>query len=158
MAEEQQLRDTVAALRQIVAQTATEYSPALLSQRIALLDPAVNYNYSEMRRQLAEAEAQLARLEAAREQQQQCADDSERSKELERLRERCAALEAENRELRKQQSEGTVYLLRAACEAQQAQIKALKAACLQANECVEKLQLQCQRLIQEGHTGGDEKQ
>ena len=128
------LRDTVAALRQIVAETASECSPTLLAQREALLDPTVNQSYAECRRCLREKEDQLARCQAQLESTACSQND-----EITRLRDRCASLEAENAALRKEQSEGAVYLLRATCEAQRAQIVALKAALAQANACVDKL-------------------
>ena len=128
------LRDTVAALRQIVTETASECSPTLLAQREALLDPTVNQSYAECRRCLREKEDQLARCQA----QLESASCSQKD-EITRLRDRCASLEAENAALRKEQSEGVVYLLRATCEAQRAQIAALKAALAQANACVDKL-------------------
>lgn len=142
--EVQRLRDTVAALRQIVAQTASAGSPALLAQRAALLDPAVNENYAACAQQLRETQEQLARCQARLADSARGAGD-----EVVRLRERCAALEAENRALRDGQGEGAVQLLRATCEAQQAQILALKAACMRANEAVEQLTQQNRRLVEQ---------
>lgn len=142
--EIQRLRDTVAALRQLVAQTACAGSPALQAQREALLDPAVNENYAACQQQLRETQEQLARCQARLADAARGAGD-----ELVRLRERCAALEAENRALREEQGEGAVQLLRAACDAQQAQILALKAACIRANDAVDRLTQQNRRLVEQ---------
>lgn len=142
--EIQRLKDTVTVLRQIVAQMAGAGSPAMLAQREALLDPVVGENYAACQQQLRETQEQLARCQARLADAARGAGD-----ELGRLRERCAALEAENRALREEHGGGDVQRLRATCDAQQAQILALKAACVRANDAVERLTLQNRRLVEQ---------